>query len=386
MKTKKENYSPLYFLSALGSGGLSVAFFMYLQFMIPHKKIPMVTFNDIKDVVLLNDYTSFFTIVALLGIAFFSINHFRLLYINLQWFKDFKKTPEFEKFQNSSAGIGLMAVPLTLAMSLNVILIIGAISIPGLWTSIEYLFPITFSGFLAVGIYASVVFAKHMLNVVIKGDVSFVNSSNLSQLLSIFTFSMISVGFAAPGAMSHNLAMNALGLFFAIFFLSMALLIALVKFVLGFKAILENGIDKEAAPTLWLIIPFLTLGGITLVRLLFGLDHHFDDELSSSSLFVLTSIVLTLQILNGVFGYAVMKKIGYFKEFVNGEGKSVGSFSLICPGVAFFVFGMFFLHFGLVQNGIIEKFSVMYFLFLLPFLAIKAATILTYFKLGKKLL
>jgi len=386
MKQIKENYSPLYFLSSLGSGGLSVSFFMYLQFMIPHPKMPMVTYSNIASVIQRADYTSVLAILALIGFAFFAITHFILLYKNISWFRAFKKTDGYTKLVSSNSGIGLMAIPLTLSMSINVILIAGAISIPNLWDSIEYLFPISLAGFFILGIYASSIFSKNMLRVVVEGDMSFVNTNNLSQLLSIFTFSMIAVGFAAPGAMSQNIIMNAAGLFLAIFFLSMAIIIALIKYILGFRAILEKGIAKEAAPTLWLGIPFLTLGGITIVRLLFGLDHHFDDELSNSSLFVLTSIVVALQILNGIFGYAVMKKIGYFKEFVTGKGKSVGSFSLICPGVAFFVFGMFYLHFGLVKNGVIDKFSIMYFITLIPFIAVKITTIITFFRLGNKLL
>lgn len=41
----RDNYSPMYFLSALGAGGLSVSFFMYLMFLVPHKGVPMTTFD-----------------------------------------------------------------------------------------------------------------------------------------------------------------------------------------------------------------------------------------------------------------------------------------------------------------------------------------------------
>ena len=43
----KENYSPLYFLSALGAGGLSVTFFMYLVFMTDHAGFPIPTFDTL---------------------------------------------------------------------------------------------------------------------------------------------------------------------------------------------------------------------------------------------------------------------------------------------------------------------------------------------------
>ena len=40
-----------------------------------------------------------------------------------------------------------------------------------------------------------------------------------------------------------------------------------------------------------------------------------------------------------------MKKLGYFEKFIKSNEKSALSFALICPGVAFFVFGMFFIKF-----------------------------------------
>ena len=37
--------------------------------------------------------------------------------------------------------------------------------------------------------------------------------NNLTQMISIFALSMVAVGFAAPGAMSSNIAVNAVGIF-----------------------------------------------------------------------------------------------------------------------------------------------------------------------------
>ncbi|NTU80669.1 MAG: hypothetical protein HGA45_42280, partial [Chloroflexales bacterium] len=42
-----EQYSPLYFLAALGNGGMAVAFFIWLNFLVPHPKNPIVTFDVI---------------------------------------------------------------------------------------------------------------------------------------------------------------------------------------------------------------------------------------------------------------------------------------------------------------------------------------------------
>jgi len=43
----RDRYSPLYFLASLGAGGLSVTFFMFLMFWVPHPGLPVPVFEDI---------------------------------------------------------------------------------------------------------------------------------------------------------------------------------------------------------------------------------------------------------------------------------------------------------------------------------------------------
>ena len=79
-----------------------------------------------------------------------------------------------------------------------------------------------------------------------------------------------------------------------------------------------------------------------------------------------------------------MKKVDYFKKYIDGNEKSPVSFALICPGVAFSVLGWFLINFGFVANGIVEKYSIFYFILLLPFIYIQYKTIKTFFILNKK--
>lgn len=146
----------------------------------------------------------------------------------------------------------------------------------------------------------------------------------------------------------------------------------------------EQGLGLETAPSIWIIIPILTLLGITIIRILFSLEHNFNAPLSKPSLFILTSIILSLQIVFGILGYVVMKKMGYFEKYIESANRSSISFALICPGVAFMVFGMFFINYGLAYNNIIDKYSIVYFIFMLPFVYIQIKTINYFFKLYKK--
>lgn len=203
-------------------------------------------------------------------------------------------------------------------------------------------------------------------------------------MISIFAFAMVSVGYAAPGAMSSNLTINAIGIFGSLFFAAISILLLILKLTMGFKNMFEQGISVEASPSLWIILPILTLLGIAMIRISFGLDHHFNSPLAKSSLFTLTAVIVSLQIIFGLLGYKVMKQIGYFEKYIESEDRSPVSFALICPGVAFFVFGMFFINFGLTFNEVVSKYSIAYFVLMLPFMFIQYRTIIYFFKLKRK--
>jgi len=83
----------------------------------------------------------------------------------------------------------------------------------------------------------------------------------------------------------------------------------------------------------------------------------------------------------GMIGYKVMKAVGYFREHSQGDDANAGSFALICPGVAFFVFGMFFLTFGLVHNGLVDLMSPAFYVLLAPLVIIQLQTLRVFFRL-----
>ena len=79
----RNNYSPLYFLSALGAGGLAVSFFMYLMFLVPHQGSPMATYPFIYAAIMKADYISVIAIISLIFIIGFAFLHFKLLIWNI---------------------------------------------------------------------------------------------------------------------------------------------------------------------------------------------------------------------------------------------------------------------------------------------------------------
>ena len=380
----REKFSPMCFLASLGAGGLSVSFFMYLMFLVPHPNTPMATYDFIMPALIKGDWLSFVVAFSLVFIIAFAFLHFKLLIWNTKQYNLYKKTASYQELINSNSQITLMTIPLTFAMTINVCFVLGAVFVPGLWGIVEFLFPFALIGFMVVGYFALKIFFEYFSRLLIKGDFDFSKNNNLSQMISIFALSMVAVGFAAPGAMSHNLVINSIGIFGALFFASLAMLLMLIKLTMGFKNMFEKGLGLEAAPSIWILIPILTLLGITFIRVSFGLEHNYATPMAKSSLFVFTSTILSLQIIFGILGYMVMKKMGYFEKYIHSNDKSSVSFALICPGVAFFVFGMFFVNFGLAFNGIIAKYSIAYFVIMIPFIYVQIKTIIYFFKLYKK--
>jgi len=386
--SKNKKYNVSYFLAALGNGGLVVSFFMYLLFMVKHPKNPIPVFDDIYNVFNSSSiYISGLIVISMLGIIYFTIKHFSVLTWNIKEYLKFKKTDEYKVMKTTNAEINLMMIPLTLAMSVNVLFILGAIFIPNLWTYVEYLFPFSLLAFGIIGIYALKIFITYLTRIIVAGTFDFTTNNNLNQLLSSFTFAMIAVGFAASAAMSEVLVTSVIGMFGAILFMTIAVLFLLIGLVLGFKSIFKHGISKEGSPSLLILIPIGTIFGITLVRLISGISHNLlHIEPSPVIMFVVLSIIISLQIVIAIIGYIVLKKAKYFEDYVNGKTDNASSYSLICPGVALFVLGMFFIHWGLVKTDIIDIFSIAYFIIIAPYVFVQIKTILLLSKLNKKLM
>lgn len=381
IKNLNEKYNPLYFLAALGAGGLAVSFFMYPNFILAHEG-PILTFNEAYAYLMGDDkLTAILLSGALIAIAALAVLHFRLLFWNISEYRKFKKTAEFQALKKSNREVTLMVIPLTLAMSVNVSFVLGALFVPNLWSVVEYLFPVSIAAFLAIGIYALSILSNYFTRIFTKGDFNFAQNNNFAQMIAVFALMMVSVGFAASGAMSHYKEVNAIGMFLSIFFLSVAMILLVIKMTIAFKSTLEHGIDKGTSVSLWMMIPILTLVGITIIRLTMGLHHGFEEALSKPLFFIVTSAIISLQIFIGLIGYKVMKAVGYFKDHSQGDSANAGSFALICPGVAFFVFGMFFLTFGLVKNDLITLMSPAYFVLLAPLVLIQIKTLAVFFRL-----
>jgi len=356
-----DSYSPLYFLAALGAGGLAVSFFMWLMFWIPHPGQPVPVFEDIAAAfvggsVLMQGMI----IVALLGIAAFAALNIRSLVWNLRRFSEWRKSDGYAKFARTNAQSQVLALPLALAMTVNVLFILGMVFVPGLWSVVEVLFPLAMVAFLAIGVLAFRLYGGFIGRVLTEGGFNCAANNNFGQILPAFAFAMVGVGLAAPAALSTVPAISGLGIVLSTFFLVTAAIIAGLAMILGIRSMMENGANAETAPTLMIIVPLITVLGILGLRQAHGLHEHFGSAAMAGETLSLLAKYLSVQVLFLLFGALILIRQGYAQRFLFGAENSPGSYALVCPGVGFAVMLHFFVSRGLVDAGLIAKFGPMF--------------------------
>lgn len=315
-------YHPSYWLSALGAGGLSVSFFMYLMWMLPYPDTAIPTWDSLvllwRGDLNLSVGIQSLGMFATLAIIVLAVMHFVLLFWNVHQLRAPVNQAHLKALENSSAGVQLMTVPLTLAMTINVGFILGALFVPGLWSIVEYLFPAALLAFIWVGWTALRRYGRYLTQLLIKGGLRLEEHNHLSGLLAVFAFAMISVGLAAPAAMSNVAATSAIASTLSIFFFVIALIVMAIVLVVSIPAMLTHGLASKASPSIWMLVPILTLLGIEWLRLQHGLSTHFASIRDAGTMFYTLTIIFMVQIGLMAFGFHVMRMNGYLREHFTG--------------------------------------------------------------------
>lgn len=362
LKRPVDSYSPLYFLASLGAGGLSVTFFMYLMFWVPKGGKPVPVFEDISAAFATGGLPMQIAIaIAVTGILVFAFFNVKLLLWNFSALAQFKKTEAFAKLRASNAETTLLAAPLASAMTVNAMFILGLVFVPGLWSVIEYLFPLALITFVGLGLWAFALIGRFLGRVMAQGGAFDMAANNsFAQLLPAFALAMIAVGLSAPAAMSGTPTTVAVGLVLSGFVGTAAIVYMVVALIVAMVSILQHGTAREAAPTLMVIVPLMTILGIMTLRQNHGLHEVFETHVTDAQTMMILVRLLTVQVLFILLGMLVLRRQGYFTDFVTGPKTSAGSYALVCPGVALSVLLHFFANKGLVDAGVIDKFGAVY--------------------------
>lgn len=380
-----DTYSPLYFLASLGAGGIGVTFFLWLYFWVKHPGQPVPINEDIVAAFLTGGPAMkamiLFAVVAILVFAYLNI---RYLVWNLRELSSFKRTEAYAQLRASNAETQLMAMPLALAMTINVGFVLGLVFVPGLWGVVEYLFPLAIAAFFAVGVLAMTQLGNFLGRVKTEGGFDWTANGSFAQMLPAFALSMVGVGLAAPAAMSALPATSAVAMVLAIFFLIAAAVVGMIALVFGMHSMLSHGVTPEAAPTLLIVIPILTVLGILMLRVDHGLHEHLKMHAEPGATLLLLTKLLSVQIIFGLLGLEILKRVGYVGRFLTGPENSVGAYALICPGVAFGVLTQFWINPGLVGSGLVTKFSAVYWALTLVAIFTQVAMVALFVRLNRR--
>ncbi|MDJ0826238.1 MAG: hypothetical protein QNJ16_12110 [Rhodobacter sp.] len=381
-----DSYSPLYFLASLGAGGLAVTFFMYLFFWVPHPGQPVPIFEDSARAFATGPLgTQIAIVLAFAGIAVFGVLNVKSLIWNLTSYRVWRGTEAHAKLTRSNAETQLLAMPLALAMTINVCFILGLTFVPGLWSVVEYLFPLAMIAFLAIGVLAFRLLANFLGRVLTQGGVFDLTAHNsFAQLLPAFALSMVAVGLAAPAAMSTAPLVQGISLILSTFFGFAAILYAVVAAITGINAMLHYGTARESGPTLMIVVPLLTVLGIMFLRQDHGLHVSFDAHTAAADTLVFLTRIVAVQVLFLLLGLLVLRRQGYVAEFIFGAKTSPGAYALVCPGVAMAVMLHFWINKGLVANGLVVKFSAGYWLLTAAALGFQVAMIALVWYLNRR--
>jgi hypothetical protein len=144
------------------------------------------------------------------------------------------------------------------------------------------------------------------------------------------------------------------------FFGFASILYTVVAAVTAFNSMLHHGTAREAGPTLMVVVPIMTVLGIMMLRQNHGLHELFGAHGTPADTMMLLARLLSVQVVFLLLGLLVMRRQGYFTDFVFGTKTSPGSYALVCPGVALAVMLHFFVNKGLVGAGVIDKFGTAY--------------------------
>lgn len=361
MARPSDTWVPQYFLASVGAGGLAVSFFLWLYMWVPHPGQQVPVFEDIARALVKGDPLQMAMIVgAMLAIAVAAFVNLKLLFWNLGRFAAFRRSPAYERLRQTNGEAQLTALPLAIAMAINVGFVLGLVFVPGLWGVVEHLFPMAIAAFLATGLLALAQVGRFYGRVFGKGGFDWAGNNSFAQVMPAFALGMVGVGLSASAAMSANPVTAGAAIVLAVVFLVISALIAVLAVVLGLASMAQHGTNAEGAPSLTIIVPLMTVLGILTLRVTHGMGEHFGAHALPGDYLWLLSAFLGVQIAFLLFGIAVLRAQGYLARFVTGPEVSAGSYGLVCPGVALAVMLQFFINKGLVGTGLIDKFGTAY--------------------------
>ncbi len=333
-----KKFNPTKFLAVLGSGGISVAPFAFMQNTVKHPK-GLIAYEHIGHGTLSMSQEIFFRSLEGVMLLFAAIHFFLLIRYLGQYFSwlgsdDYKTMKEDPKVNSA-----LMTPFLAIFMSFNVVIGVVRFFIPAMHENLTTLVPYAFGGWAFVWFFAM----KTEISIIKKGFIKVFEPQqlNFGWLMHAFALGMGSVVgsgiaiFAKKGSFIPDTAA-----LMVLISASMGLFLLVVKSVsLFIGQYRREGLPgRQAMPTFLIMVPIITLYAITFFRLGHFLHKHHGFHVSEVYYWFIIIAAWAFQTWYMFFGFSLLKD--YFSNHFKGE-YYLSQWGVICPFVGYAVLGSF---------------------------------------------
>lgn len=333
------SFNPLIFLASLGAGGIAVAGFIFIQYGGIFTGTGLATFAQVTQTPLVYFLEAMMLIFGAVHLVL-TARYFR------RYFK-WRSTDALNAYaSNPLVHSGLMTPIISVAMSFNIIIAVFRYFIPMLSDNFQAMMAPAFVGYVLLWLWAvgtSLSLLKRAFTAAFDVD-----KIHFGWLLQPFTLAMVTVTGTGFAALAHNTAtitynsdIAGMAAFLATISGSMALFLFSVKLFSIFKEHMrrDNTLEHTFMPTYLIVVPIITLFGISVFRLGHYLNHVYEAPI----LFVIAKLLLffffAFQVWYFAFGLMMLKD--YWKGYLRSTFH-VSQWGLICPFVGFVALGLFF--------------------------------------------
>lgn len=336
-----KSFNPLSFLASLGSGGISVAPFVYFQYAVPHGK-GLTTFSQ----VVANAHTTMAlgTFYFMMGImAVFATLHIVLTIRLLKDLFSWRRTPGFKEYiADPQRNTTIMAAFTSIAMTFNVFIGVIRFFVPTLQTNFQSLMLPALIGWLILWFFIMRTEIR-LLKSAFEKDFD-VSKISFGWLMQPFALGMVTVSGTGIAAMAHASNIAHTAAFFSMISGSMGIFLQFVKLISIFKShfTMHGMPEKQFLPSFLIVIPITTIYAISFFRLGHYLEHQFDFHLGAFFTAII-AVPFSFQTWYFAFGLSMLKD--YFKKDFFRKEYYITLWAFICPFVGYAVLGTFFYKF-----------------------------------------
>jgi len=329
-------FNPLVFLASLGAGGIVIMPFVLFQYTVSHGA-GLVTRTQLWA----NGFTGiskfYYLSLETIMIVFAILHFFLTIYFGVKLVKWLKSGGHKKLIQNPLTNATILVPFISILMTMNVFIGVVRYFVPWMQTNFQ-------SMFLPAMIFWSVIFVSLILLEIKLLGISFskgfdVDKISFGWLLHPFALGMLSVVGTGIAAMSKDPQIANLAAFMSLIAISMGLFLLGVKMILIFRKhfLAKRLPEKQFLPSFLIVIPNLTLYGLSLFRLGHFLEATKGFHLDSY-FYIVIGLFFAFEIWYMLFGLNLLRdyfKNHHFKDFY------LTQWGFICPLVAFVVLGAF---------------------------------------------